>query len=497
MKIKNKTKPVIFIYLVIAILFVGYIARILPLILFLALTVYCSLYIFILKEKKIVKILIDLVILNFLIAYENLSQLIKRKLKLISRSLLFLKILIFLDYKLPKLVHSILLFLNVKLPRQIRRAVKLILKTIIHLVIGLLELIYYSVTKLLDLINSFILKLYKKAYSFVYSVLLFLNVKLPRRAKKVVKLVFKIIAHSIICSIELIIVPFILKSLFVIKSIAIKSFKLINSFTSQLSSIFNYLTTIYLSKRASLTRFAGIVLFVLIILFFFIGVKPGEETIKFVGAVGEACTYDLQCTELYTSFACDAENTANEGLEGQENDNLVCFNQVACYGGSLFCGSQDGHCQADAGAASNCDDYPEMSSILSGDPGYPGYCDSNCAYHTIGTYKFYVKNSAGTNRASFDDAGNVVITGTLFQSSATAPSGNDDFIVQNSAGTWKAWVDGATGNMYLAGTMADNQAISPPANSFIIQNSGGTAVSYIDSNGNLRLSGAFVAGGTP
>jgi len=45
--------------------------------------------------------------------------------------------------------------------------------------------------------------------------------------------------------------------------------------------------------------------------------------------------------------------------------------------------------------------------------------------------------------------------------------------------------------------MLDGQSISPPANSFIIQNSAGTAVSYIDSSGNLRLSGAFVAGGTP
>ena len=68
---------------------------------------------------------------------------------------------------------------------------------------------------------------------------------------------------------------------------------------------------------------------------------------------------------------------------------------------------------------------------------------------------------------------------------------------QNSTGHWQAWIDGATGNMYLRGTMLDGQTITPPADSFIIQNATGHNVSYIDSSGNLRLSGTFVAGGTP
>ncbi|MDD5086172.1 MAG: DUF2341 domain-containing protein, partial [Candidatus Nanoarchaeia archaeon] len=116
---------------------------------------------------------------------------------------------------------------------------------------------------------------------------------------------------------------------------------------------------------------------------------------------------------------------------------------------------------------------------------------------TPGAYKFYVKDSTGNNIAYFDDAGYVVISGTLQQSSSTAPSGNDDFIIQNSTGDWQAWVDGSTGNMYLRGTMLDWQAITPPADSFIIQNSTGNNMSYIDSSGNLRLSGGFTSGGNP
>ena len=527
MKRKTKTKPVIFIYLVIAIVLISYIIGVFPFNLFLSLIVYSSLYLVVVKERKTVKILTDLVILNFLIAYDNLLELIKRKLMPISRSLLFLKILVFLDYKLPKFVYSILLFISVKLPRKIRRAVKLILKIIVYLVIDLL-----------DLAISFVSRLYKKTYTIVYSVLLFLSVKLPRKIRRAVKLILKIIVYSTISLLDL------------VYSLIIVLLNSFNKFISELRLIINKLTIIYLSKRAALTRFAGIVVFVLIILFFFVGVKPGEETIKFVGAVGEACVYETDCalcencvssvctyvangladtlgTFLCTGTTgcsattndycrcngagtcltndagectanaqcfnyCDAENTANEGLQGLESDDLVCFSGIACDGGAVKCGNQDGDCQYDPGSDPTCDDYSEGSTV-----GTTGYCDSNCGYHAIGIDKFYVKNSAGSNIASFDDAGNVVITGTLTQSSATAPSGGDDFIIQDSAGTWQAWIDGATGNMYLAGTMLDGQAISPPANSFIIQNSAGTAVSYIDSSGNLRLSGAFVAGGTP
>jgi len=487
MKQKNKTKPVIFIWLVIAVLLISYIIGVLPFSLFLLLMVYSGLYFIVVKQRKIVKILADLAVINLLIVYNNAVESIKKRLNQIRKSTLSLKILIFLDYKLPTVLS----------------------------------------------------KLYKKAYAFVYSILLFLSVKLPRKIRRSVKLILKTIVYLIIGLLEL------------INSSATKLLSLIYSFISRLRSIFDYLTAIYLSKRASLTRFAGIAVFVLIILFFFIGIKPGEESIKFVGAAGEACTYDSDCTicnycdsgtcafiasqnpdneETHlcvntdgcsatsgdycrcdgagtcltndagecTSNAqcfnyCDAENTANEGLKGTESDDLVCFSAAACDGGATNCGNQDGDCQYDPGSDDNCDDYSEGSAV-----GSTGYCDSNCGYHAKGTYKFYVKDSAGTNRASFDDAGNVVITGTLYQSSGTGPSGGDDFIIQNSAGTWKAWIDGPTGNMYLAGTMTDGQgSVTPPANSFIIQNNGGTPVAYIDSNGNLGLVGAFVQGGTP
>lgn len=474
MKQKNKTKPVIFIYLVIAIVLISYIAGILPLNLFLLLIVYSGLYLAVVRERKTVKILVDLGIINLLIAYEGLFQLVKRKLMPISRSLLLLKILIFLDYKLPKFVHSVLLFLSVKLPRKTRRAVKLALKIIIYCILDLLDWAYSVVTALINLFGIFI---------------------------------------------------------------------------SEVRLIINKLAAVYISKKAALARFVGIAVFVLIILFFFIGIKPGEESIKIVEGYGQTCTYNRDCaiceycdttckyiasqhpdnepTHLCIGTSgcsatsgdycrcngagscltnnggyctanaqcfnyCDAENTANEGLKGLESDDLVCFSGAACAGGAVKCGSHDGDCQYDPGSADNCDDYPEGSTV-----GTSGYCDANCGYHAKGTYKFYVKNSGGSNIAFFDDVGNVVISGTLYESSATAPSGNDDFIVQNNAGIWKAWIDGATGNMYLAGTMLDGQSISPPANSFIIQNSAGTAVSYIDSNGNLRLKGAFVAGGTP
>ena len=533
---KTKTKPVIFICLVVAILLISYIAGILPFSLFLLLIVYSGLYLVVVKQRKTVKILADLAVINLLIVYDKALQLVKRKLMSVSRSLLFLKILIFLDYKLPTtlnrlykktytIVYSILLFLSVKLPRKIRRIVKLILKIIVYSIIGLL-----------DLVISFVSRLYKKTYTIVYSILLFLSVKLPRKTRRAVKLILKIIVYSIIGLLDL------------VYSLIIVLLNSFNKFISELRLIVNKLTIVYLSKKATLTRFAGIAVFVLIILFFFIGVKPNEESIKFVDAYGEDCTYDSDCAICeycdgtckyvadgsedttngcydYTGCSatsgdycrcdgagscltldagyctanaqcfnyCDAENTANEGLKGTEDDDLVCFSAAACDGGANNCGNQDGDCQYDPGSDDECDDYSEGSAV-----GSTGYCDSNCGYHAKGTYKFYVKDSGGTNRASFDDAGNVVITGTLYQSSGTGPSGGDDFIIQNSAGTWKAWIDGPTGNMYLAGTMTDGQgSVTPPANSFIIQNSGGTPVAYIDSNGNLGLVGAFVQGGTP
>ena len=513
MKRKTKTKPVIFIYLVIAIFSVSYIAGILPFGLFLSLIVYSGLHLIVLKERKTVKILADLVILNFLIVYYNLLELIKRKLMSISRSLLFLKILIFLDYKLPivlnklykkaySIVYSILLFLSVKLPRKIRRAVKLILKTIVYLAINLLDSAISFVSKLISTINRIILRLFD-----------------------------------------------------LINSSVTKLLSLINSFILRLMLILNYLTAIYLSKKAALTRFAGIIVFVLIILFFFIGIKPGEESIKFVGAVGEGCAYETDCalcencvgsicTYVGNGLAdtlgtyqctgttgcsatsgdycrcdgaascltndngtctdnaecfnnCDAEDGIYEALYGKDTDDFVCFSETECDGGASKCGNYDGDCQFDAGADDNCDDYSGGSNILIGDPGYPGYCDANCGYHAEGG-NFYVKNSTNDNIASFNDIGNVTIKGILYENSTTDPDGDDNFIIQNSTADWVAWINGSTGSMYLTGTMTDGQAsVTPPANSFIIQNSGGTNVSYIDSNGNLGLIGAFVQGGIP
>ena len=174
------------------------------------------------------KILVDLGIINLLIAYEGLFQLVKRKLMPISRSFLFLKILIFLDYKLPKFVHSVLLFLSVKLPRKTRRAVKLALKIIIYCILDLLDWAYSVVTALINLFGIFI---------------------------------------------------------------------------SEVRLIINKLAAVYISKKAALARFVGIAVFVLIILFFFIGIKPGEESIKIVEGYGQACTYNSDCAIclLYTS----------------------------------------------------------------------------------------------------------------------------------------------------------------------------------------------------
>jgi hypothetical protein len=109
----------------------------------------------------------------------------------------------------------------------------------------------------------------------------------------------------------------------------------------------------------------------------------------------------------------------------------------------------------------------------------------------------YIKNSAGANKAIFDSAGDLDLTGTLTPSSVGAPNGND-FVVKNSAGTVRAWIDDATGNMRLAGTASDKNGgtCSPPANSFIIKNSAGQCKAYIDSSGNLWLAGTLNTGAT-
>jgi hypothetical protein len=491
MKSRIKTKPEFFVLIAELIFIISWILNFIDVNWLKLLSVYCIVTFFILKDIKLLWLFSEIASINLYVNFYKSRELLKRIMHGKTRRVI-IKLILFFDYKLPTFIKRVyyfsklgiyifLVFVSVKIPKYSKIFVKFIIKKTLLLILDLIDFVLYNISKLMSIVSAI---------------------------------------------------------------------------GNRISNTFEHLSLVYSNKKAALSRFLGIIVFVLIIFFFFIGVKPGEESIKIVDAAGGACVYEtdcalcencvgsvctyvangnadtlgtFQCTGTTGCSAtsgdycrcdgggscltndggyctgnaqchnyCDAEDGTYETLYGQTSDNLACFSAAACDGGASNCGNQDGDCQYDPGADNNCDDYSEGSSINSGDPGYPGYCDANCGYHSEGTYKFYVKDSGGSNVASFDDAGNVIITGTLSESSATAPSGGDDFIIQNSAGTWKAWIDGATGNMYLAGTMTDGVgALSSPADSFIIQDSSGTEVAYIDSSGNLQLKGAFVAGGTP
>ena len=70
--------------------------------------------------------------------------------------------------------------------------------------------------------------------------------------------------------------------------------------------------------------------------------------------------------------------------------------------------------------------------------------------------KFLIKNASGSNIAWFGDAGNIVIKGTLEQSSNFQRTNNFAFVIRNNAND--VLIIENNGSMYIDGTLAENQA---------------------------------------
>ncbi|MCK4291711.1 MAG: right-handed parallel beta-helix repeat-containing protein [Planctomycetes bacterium] len=117
----------------------------------------------------------------------------------------------------------------------------------------------------------------------------------------------------------------------------------------------------------------------------------------------------------------------------------------------------------------------------------PAYCKA-----------FSVQDSSAQTVALFDSVGDLILKGTLTESTTPTATANDEFRVQDSNSVDVAIIDANEGNMYIHGALYENlraqtppQPLEPPEGSddFIIRNSSGAVIAYIDASGNLYLKG--------
>ncbi|MBS3119901.1 hypothetical protein J4475_03695 [Candidatus Woesearchaeota archaeon] len=148
-------------------------------------------------------------------------------------------------------------------------------------------------------------------------------------------------------------------------------------------------------------------------------------------------------------------------------------------GGSLVCGV-DGRTYVN-----EC-----MLNLAGVAKAYDGAC--------IGGNKLFIINSQGQTVAHFDFLGNVIIAGTLAESSGYTATGVDEFRVQNSFGADIAVVDLSTGDFYIDGLLFESQPVlNPSGSNFIVWSPAGEVVLYIDESGNLHLRGLLTERGIP
>jgi len=124
--------------------------------------------------------------------------------------------------------------------------------------------------------------------------------------------------------------------------------------------------------------------------------------------------------------------------------------------------------------------------------------ESGVYYAEAGTEEWSVQDSAGTNVASVNELGTMVLKGTCSAGgTCTAPS--NSFIVQNSGGGTVGYVD-SSGNLCIeTGDCSGGSANcnSPSGDAFIVQDSTGVNVAYIDETGDLCLTGYLIENGSP
>jgi hypothetical protein len=178
---------------------------------------------------------------------------------------------------------------------------------------------------------------------------------------------------------------------------------------------------------------------------------------------GTADTCVAACTATYRGDPCDTTLTG-----GAYSKTGVCCDLT----GSFTCAG---------GASANCCTNADCGS---------NYCVNYVCTDLSSNKKLIFQDSSGTSKAFFDDAGDMVLSGSLTQSgtcASTAPTGNA-FKLQNASGYVKAWID-STGAMCIKGSLTQSNSnwASCASNSFIVANSAGAYQSCIDDYGNLYL----------
>ncbi len=106
--------------------------------------------------------------------------------------------------------------------------------------------------------------------------------------------------------------------------------------------------------------------------------------------------------------------------------------------------------------------------------------------------KFVITNNSGVNVASFDDKGDIYISGTKNENQGSLSAPANSFVIKNNTGTTIAYINN-TGGLYLVGNVSSYSDLSGRTSSNLeIKNSTGSLVVFFDNVGNLKLKGGLV-----
>ncbi len=111
-------------------------------------------------------------------------------------------------------------------------------------------------------------------------------------------------------------------------------------------------------------------------------------------------------------------------------------------------------------------------------------------------WTFRITNALGEAIAAMDEANNLMLAGSLTESSTPAATSGSDFLIKADDGTIVAAID-SSGNMVIMGTAHENQtSLTPPAGSFSVKKGvRPIVVAYIAASGDLYLRGEVIEGG--
>ncbi len=112
-------------------------------------------------------------------------------------------------------------------------------------------------------------------------------------------------------------------------------------------------------------------------------------------------------------------------------------------------------------------------------------------FGTLPTYiaEFLVTDALGERLLEVDGAGNLLVKGSITESSTPARTSRSDFLITNGGGAAVAALDDE-GNLVLAGVVHEEQSsLTAPPLSFVVKNSTGEVLAYVDTSGDLYLKG--------